>query len=58
MALVVATTGVEVPYMVEVKYARLRATLQLPAMLSLMSGPIKAAVQQQGERLRLDKMPD
>jgi hypothetical protein len=50
--------GVEVPCTVEAEDTRLRVTLQLPAMLSLMSGPIKAIVQQQGERLLLDKTPN
>lgn len=58
LSLTVATMGVEVPCTVDAEDARLRVTLQLPAMLSLMSGPIKAIVQQQGERLLLDKKSD
>ncbi|WP_420146006.1 polyhydroxyalkanoic acid system family protein [Sphingobium sp.] len=54
MSLTVATMGVEVPCTVDAEDARLRVTMLLPAMLSLMSGPIKAIVQQQGERLLLD----
>jgi hypothetical protein len=54
MSLIVATMGVEVPCTVDAEDARLRVTLLLPAMLNLMSGPIKAIVQQQGERLLLD----
>jgi hypothetical protein len=50
--------GVEVPCTVDAEDHRLRVTLQLPAMLSLMSGPIKAIVQQQGERLLVDKKSD
>lgn len=53
-SLIVATMGVEVPCTVDAEDTRLRVTLLLPAMLSLMSGPIKAIVQQQGERLLLD----
>lgn len=58
LSLTVATMGVEVPCSVDAEDAHLRVTLQLPAMLSLMSGPIKAIVQQQGERLLLDKKSD
>jgi hypothetical protein len=58
LSLTVATMGEEVPCTVDAEDARLRVTPQLPAMLSLMSGPIKAIVQQQGERLLLDKKSD
>lgn len=57
LALTVATMGVEVPCTVDAEDAHLRVTLQLPAMLSLMSGPIEAIVQQQAERLLIDKKP-
>ena len=50
--------GVEVPCMVDAGDVRLRVTLQLSAMLSLMSEPIKSIVQQQGERLLLAKKSD
>jgi hypothetical protein len=51
----VATMGLEVPCTVNAEDACRRVTLLLPVMLSVMSGPIKAIVQQQGERLPLDK---
>ena len=58
LSMTVTTMGVEVPCTVDAQDTRLRVTLQLPAMLGLMSGPIKAIVQKQGERLLLDKKPD
>lgn len=58
LSLTVTTMGVKVPCTVDAEDARLRVTLLLPAMLSLMLGPIKAIVQQQGERLLLDKKSD
>jgi hypothetical protein len=58
LSLTVTTMGVEVPCTVDAQATSLRVTLQLPAMLSLMSGPIKAIVQQQGDRLLLDKKSD
>lgn len=54
MVLTVATMGVEVPCTVDAEDTRLRVTLHLPGMLSLMAGPIAAIVQKQGERLMLD----
>jgi hypothetical protein len=58
LSLSVATMGLEVPCTVDAEDFRVRVTLQLPAMLSFMSGTIKAIVQQQGERLLLDKKSD
>ncbi|MDR7156762.1 hypothetical protein J2W40_003607 [Sphingobium xenophagum] len=54
----VATMGVEVPCTVDAEDSRLRVTLHLPSMLSLMSGPIAAIVEKQGERLMLDDKAD
>ncbi|WP_171899165.1 hypothetical protein [Sphingobium sp. RAC03] len=48
--------GVELPCTVDAQDTRLRVILQLPPMLSLMSGPIKAIVEQQIGLL--DKKPD
>ncbi|MBG6118525.1 MULTISPECIES: polyhydroxyalkanoic acid system family protein [unclassified Sphingobium] len=45
--------GVEVPCKVDIEDGRLRVTLELPGMLSLMAGPIAAIVKSQGERLML-----
>ncbi|WP_310227304.1 polyhydroxyalkanoic acid system family protein [Sphingobium xenophagum] len=58
LALTVATMGVEVPCTVDAEDSRLRVTLHLPSMLSLMSGPIAAIVEKQGERLMLDDKAD
>lgn len=58
LALTVATMGVEVPCTVDAEDNRLRVTLHLPGMLSLMSGPIAAIVEKQGERLMLDNKTD
>jgi hypothetical protein len=54
LALTVATMGVEVPCTVDAEDSRLRVTLHLTGMLSLMAGPISAIVQKQGERLVLE----
>jgi hypothetical protein len=58
LALTVATMGVKVPCTVDAEDNRLRVTLHLPGMLSLMSGPIAAIVEKQGERLMLDDKAD
>ncbi|MFP5432935.1 MAG: polyhydroxyalkanoic acid system family protein [Alphaproteobacteria bacterium] len=58
LAVTVATMGVEVPCTVDAEDNRLRVTLHLPGMLSLMSGPIAAIVEKQGERLMLDDRAD
>ncbi|WP_145205838.1 polyhydroxyalkanoic acid system family protein [Sphingobium sp. B2] len=58
LSLTVATMGVEVPCTVHAHETSLHVTVQLPAMVCLMSAPIKAIIQQQGERLLLDKKPD
>ncbi len=58
LALTVATMGVEVPCTVDAEDNRLRVTLHLPGMLSLMSGPIAAIVEKQGERLMLADKTD
>lgn len=54
MALTVSTMGVEVPCTIDAEDTRLRVTLHLPGMLSLMAGPISAVVRQQGEGLMLE----
>lgn len=54
MALTVLTMGVEVPCTIDAEDTRLRVTLHLSGMLSLMAGPISAVVRQQGERLMLE----
>jgi hypothetical protein len=54
MLLTVSTMGIEVPCTIDAEDTRLRVTVNLSGMLSLMTGPIAAVIRSQGERLMVE----
>ncbi|CAN5257215.1 hypothetical protein BH10PSE12_BH10PSE12_05430 [soil metagenome] len=54
MIVTVCVLGQEVPCTLDVEDAVVRASIQLPGMVSLMAGPIASIVRQRGEDLLLD----
>ncbi|MEJ7925744.1 hypothetical protein WG908_03115 [Sphingobium sp. AN641] len=54
MALTVFTMGAEVPCTIDAEDTRLRVTVHLSGMTSLMAGPISSVIQSQGARLMLN----